>query len=1450
MSNFDILVRVGADINDLSRKFNQAHSSAQSMSKNIGMAGAAIAATFGAVSVGLVKGIGASVRAAADFESAWAGVEKTVDGSATQMKSLQKELLAITKNMPQSTKEIFAVAEAAGQLGIKRENIAKFTKTMLDLGVATNMTSDEAATNLARLANITQMPQKNFDRLGATVVDLGNNFATTEKEIVEMGLRLAGQGKQVGMSEAKILGLATAMSSVGIQAEAGGTAMTMVMKKINNAVDSGGAKLTGFAKLAGMSANEFKIAWKKDAASALDAVVHGLSKSSKEGKNLTSILSDLGIKGIRESDVLLRLSGNADLLTSALNTANKAWKDNTALLNEANKRYATFDSQVGISKKVMTEFMRAIGTPLKDVLGKLLQFINKIVIKITEFINRFNEAHPTLAKVIAVITLLVTALMILGTIVGSAMAAWAAFGSQIMAVIAMIAPIAGGLGSLLAPFLAIAGAVILLTTLIIDFCKTNETMKRILDSIVSKFKNALMPAVEAVKNLFAAIKKVLTDFANAMINSAKQSALFVSVMKVVNGAVSGVVWLFDKFVGVIAFVAQKFADFVNKLTDSISSIDATKASFQGLGDLIKKGFGLAVAGIVKLLQIMSPLFDRIGAAIDKLLPGFSKFTEKLKIMGGQVLQKAAPAFAKLKSEMTEMSNGVVSRLSAGLDFLGGVFGKLGGVLTIVVAVFTQMALAMLGITGPLGIVISLLVSFVATWIKTGDMSANGITKVFTGLTDVISKASTYLAQNLPRFISMGVDMIANLVQGIMSSLPSIITAVVSALGAFSSAVSTSLPVIVESGVTAVTTFAETIASNIPLIAEKATEMISSFANSLISGIGSVADASNQIGGESVSGLDQTEASSNKGVELIHAFVDAVARVAPSVFDASVSIMTAFAKGITDLLPKLVTAVSEILTALIGAITQNLPKIISTWLSIWTGIIDSVVSLLPALVSTITKLITTILTTLVNALPQIINAGVQILTALIQGIVTMLPMITGTITNILTALIEVLVESLPKIINAGVQLLISLIQGIVTVIPQLIEVVMNLIPVIVGGILAALPMIIAAGIQILTALIGGLIEALPQLLNAAITILMSLIECIITNLPLIIDAGIKMITSLISGIIKMLPDIIDATIKLITTLLDAIIKNLPKIIEAGVKLLLALIQGLIKVLPQLLQAGFKLIIELGKALIKMAPQILSAGVQLIWALIKGLLQMLGQILAAGGRLIVQLIGKIGSFAGQLVAKGAELIGKFISGIGKKAKDVLSEIGKLLKSMVEKFKPNTLLNAGKAIIDGFLDGLKSSFEGVKNFVGGIADWIKDHKGPISYDKKLLIPAGRAIMTGLNKGLGSEFKSVMGTVMDMSATINKAAEGSINNIRTGLESGLNGAIGASVASSVDANVTSGGLADLIGSKLEALGDRIDGMEVSIDGKKAGQIVAPHVSEAEAKAQRYQFKARGMQY
>lgn len=298
----------------------------------------------------VAAGFGLAGKAAMSWQSDWTGVTKTVDGSNKQLSNLESGLRRLaSKELPATHGEIAAVAEAAGQLGIKTGNVLMFTKSMINMGESTNLSAEEAATSLARFSNIMGTNQKDVGRLGAAVVGLGNNFATTEREIVEMAMRIAGAGKQANLTEGDVLGLATALSSVGIDAEAGGTAISMVLKKMGNEVSGQGDKLELFAQTAGMSAGEFSKAWQTDAAGALTTFVKGLGQAQASGENVNGTLTALGITGIRESDALLRLSSASDVLKNALATGNEEYVRGIALIEEANKRYDTAESKVRIA---------------------------------------------------------------------------------------------------------------------------------------------------------------------------------------------------------------------------------------------------------------------------------------------------------------------------------------------------------------------------------------------------------------------------------------------------------------------------------------------------------------------------------------------------------------------------------------------------------------------------------------------------------------------------------------------------------------------------------------------------------------------------------------------------------------------------------------------------------------------------------------------------------------------------------------------------------------------------------------------------------------------------------------------------------------------------------------------------------------------------------------------
>lgn len=123
---------------------------------------------------------------------------------------------------------------------------------------------------------------------------------------------------------------------------------------------------------------------------------------------------------------------------------------------------------------------------------------------------------------------------------------------------------------------------------------------------------------------------------------------------------------------------------------------------------------------------------------------------------------------------------------------------------------------------------------------------------------------------------------------------------------------------------------------------------------------------------------------------------------------------------------------------------------------------------------------------------------------------------------------------------------------------------------------------------------------------------------------------------------------------------------------------------------------------------------------------------------------------------IVSAFGSYVSSTFSNLMNTAKSLVSNGVQGIKALFSSLGNIDLSAAGRAIIDGFLRGLKSSFESVKSFVGGIASWIKDNKGPISYDKKLLIGAGNAIMGGLNKGLQTSFKDVQSTVSGMAGSI----------------------------------------------------------------------------------------------
>lgn len=330
-----------------------------------------------------------------EFETGLVGVGKTTGMTGDDLKGFGDDIAKMSSVIPVSTKDLLGLSETAGQLGIHgKKDLLEFTRVMAEMGSATNLAGEEGAKQMARFANVMGIDVgKNIRQVGNSVVRLGNNFATSEAEIMNMSSRLAASSRLVGITTPNVLGLATAMSSVGIEAEAGGTAMSTVMTKVDKAVASGGEKLQNFAKVAGMSAEDFAAKWKSKPTEALEDLMKGLDSASKSGGNMNQILDMLGIKGVRESNAVKSLAQNHELLSEAIKQSNDAYNYGNDLAEEAAAAWDTLHAK-------LTTLKNTFGNIAKDIFSIVAPALKDIVDKVNEFAKKWFDLSETSKKAI------------------------------------------------------------------------------------------------------------------------------------------------------------------------------------------------------------------------------------------------------------------------------------------------------------------------------------------------------------------------------------------------------------------------------------------------------------------------------------------------------------------------------------------------------------------------------------------------------------------------------------------------------------------------------------------------------------------------------------------------------------------------------------------------------------------------------------------------------------------------------------------------------------------------------------------------------------------------------------------------------------------------------------------------------------------------------------------
>lgn len=622
VADFTLTALIKADASGFRAGIQDAKGALESLQSSSGNKLQKISDSFVGVGKALTAGLtlplaavgGASLKAFSEYDTALIGVRKTTDISGDALKRFSKQIMRLSREMPNSAVEIANLAEVAGQLGIRTDeggkHLINFSKIAAQMGTATNMSSEQAANAMARLANITQMPQTQFHRLGSTIVALGNNLATTESEIADMSLRLAGTGHQIGLTEAQIAGLAAGMSSVGINAEAGGSAFSRVMQKMNTDVLSGGEGLQRFAAVAGKTAEEFAQTWRTNPQEAIVDFVKGLGKVKESGGDVTETLKDLGINSIREIDTLARLAGAGDLLTKSFGIANKAWADGTALQKEADAASESFANQLKKLKNALFEAGTVIGGQLAPHVGKLAEDIRKVV-------QAFNDLDPKVQANIVNFGLFLAkigpAIYIVGKIIGmiskislaisfiSKLAtAFKAAGGAIAGFKAIIALTGGPIAWIIAAIMALVGVITYLWT-------TNEGFRNAVTGIWEAIKQVFSTAWEFIQSVWSAAPEFFSGIWEQIISTATP--------------------MWEEFVNSMGPLVEAFKNLWNSVVDffvvlgeQIKPIwEDIKQFFSDTWGIIKGIFELALALLAPIVQVGFEVIQTIVSTVWELI---------------------------------------------------------------------------------------------------------------------------------------------------------------------------------------------------------------------------------------------------------------------------------------------------------------------------------------------------------------------------------------------------------------------------------------------------------------------------------------------------------------------------------------------------------------------------------------------------------------------------------------------------------------------------------------------------------------------------------------------------------------------------------------------------------------------------------------------------------------
>lgn len=632
-------------------------------------------------------------------------------------------------------------------------------------------------------------------------------------------------------------------------------------------------------------------------------------------------------------------------------------------------------------------------------------------------------------------------------------------------------------------------------------------IQQILEPALTKVVGGITKLIEAFLNMSPVGQKMVVIFAG-MVAALGPLLLIagtvVTTMVKLRIAMQFLGPAFMGTMGTIALVVAAFYALVAVFMIAYTKSEKFRNFIDNLAPAIKKGLGIAVEWVTEKLKV--------------LWEWLQKAAEKVKEFGSAISSKVANTLQQFGINLGQAGSSIGSFISSGLERLGGAFGKVGGVMSIAASVLTKVGLAFFGITGPLGLVISLVVSFLTAWARTGELNADGITQVFDNLTSTIQGAADAINQYLPIFVQKGTEILVKLIEGIANAIPGVVSVISQVIESLVQTISTVLPTILAAGVQILTALINGIAQALPTIIQAAIQIIMALFNGLIQALPTIISAA---------------------IQIIQALIQGLVEALPAIIEAALQIITGLVQGLIQALPMILEAALQIIMGLVNALIENIGPILEAGVQILMALIQGLIQMIPELIVAAIEIITTLLTSILSNLPQLLEAGVKLLLALIQGLIQMIPQLLAGAIQIMMALLKAIVDYVPKLLQAGVQLLQALIQGIASLIGSLVSTIASMMGQVVSKIASFLGQMLSGGANLIRNLISGIGSMIGSVVGKISSMGSSMISSITGFAGQMVSAGVNLVQGFINGIGSMVSSAVNAAANMASSALNAV-----------------------------------------------------------------------------------------------------------------------------------------------------------------------------------------------------------------------------------------------------------------------------------------------------------------------